>query len=403
MADNAAEGLLIDQLADWLMGEALDGGSALTEVLDGCCQRLRAAGVPVTRAYLSFRTLHPLFSAMALTWRNGAAVEVDRFGSGPDSPRLSAAFRASPHHSMLLHKLPLLRRRLAGRDAMLDYPILKDLADQGATDYLAFLIGFNPKRDDGVLGSWTTDRPGGFTDGELRALQRVQRRLAVACKVSIREQIIENVAGAYLGPDAGARVLDGQIKRGDGRSISAALLYSDLRDSTQFADRLPPVAYLALLNSYFECTAGAVIDGGGEVLALSGDGVLGVFEIGPGGPAAACAAALAAAGSAQQRLAALNAQRRAEGAEALAFGIGLHVGEVLHGNIGVPQRLNFTVVGVAVNEAQRLEALTRSLERPVLATAAFSAHLPDHRWRPLGAHVLRGVAAPVDILAPEPS
>jgi adenylate cyclase len=387
----------IGPVAEWLMAQAL-GSPRLADLLVGCCTRLAAAGVPVVRGYVAFRTLHPLYESAALTWHRDAGLHIDRHVHGSSA---NEGWRRSPLFHLTETGIPCLRRRLAGPDAQLDFPVLEELRDAGLTDYLAFLVRFDGEERNGVVGSWATDRPSGFTDDDLRALRRIQTRLAVACKVSIKDQIARNIVNAYLGPRAGAQVLSGSIRRGDGRAIRAALWYVDLRGSTELADAMPVDDLLALLNTYFECTAGAVLERGGEVLMLIGDAVLAMFPIAEGGPGEreACAAALAAAADAEARVAAVNGERRRAGLDALAFGIGLHLGSVIYGNIGVPDRLEFTVVGPAVNEVARIEELTKSLDRPILASRAFAATLPV-AWESLGPRTLRGVAGTHEILAP---
>ena len=180
---------------------------------------------------------------------------------------------------MIETQLPFLRRRLVGEEALLDFPILAELRDKGATDYLAYLVPFssdpgNLTVRDGLVGSWATDRPSGFSDLDVRSLLRIERRLAVACKITIKDQIARNVLTAYLGPDAGRRVLEGQIRRSDGETIHAVVWYSDLRESTAMADVLAAEDFLEVLNTYFECTAGAVLahgGGGDDTITVSGN------------------------------------------------------------------------------------------------------------------------------------
>lgn len=399
-----AGGPLIDAVAEWLVSAAL-GSSTTDELLQGCCMRLNAAGVPVWRVSMAFRTLHPLFASMTHTWRRGRGVETEGHQHGVSDT--SEEWRRSPFFHILMTGVTFIRRRLTGPDALLDFPILDDLSAAGATDYLALAVEFgaadgpdHPKGD-GIIVSWTTDRPGGYTESDIRSLMRIQRRLALACKVTIREQITTNILTTYLGPEAGRQVLAGQIRRGDGKTTHAVIWFSDLRDSTPMADSMPPKDYLAAVNQYFECTAGAVLAEGGEVLRFVGDAVLAIFPIRGGKPAtrSACRKALAAVRAADKSLAAINAERKAAGERTLAFGIGLHIGDVLFGNIGVPERLEFSVIGPAANEAARLETLTKTLKHPVLVSGEFAANL-DVDWMPLGKHALRGVGAPVEVFAP---
>ena len=397
------DGVLIDRIADWLMSSAL-GEAGVDAIFEGCCQRLHAAGVPLARALTAFRTLHPLFASVLLVWKRNQGVD-----SNPIQHARAFSteewFR-SPMHHLTRHRLPFLRRRLTGGHAIVDFPVLEELRDAGITDYLCYLTPFASEEEPGpdahgIMGSWATDRPSGFSEEDLRILGRIQRRYAVSCKMQIQRRITRNVLETYLGPDAGARVLDGQIRRGDGERIHAVIWYSDMRDSTRLADRLDPHVFIERLNRYFECTAGAVIAGGGEVLRFVGDAVLAIFPIRAGGDDARTAGerALAAARDAESRLARTNEGLAAEGEEPIEFGLGLHVGDVMYGNIGVPERLEFSVIGPAANEVARIEDLTKTLGRRVLLSEAFAA-AAGASCEPLGAHPLRGVGAPVEVFAP---
>ena len=402
-SDSSSGSVLITTVTDWLMLQAL-GRASVEDIFDGCCQRLDAAGVPVSRAMLTFRTLHPLYSSSIIFWRRGEEVSTSR--TRHEDAFSSEEFRRSPIFYMFNHQTPFIRRKLKGDIAQLDFPVLEELREQGATDYLAFKVAFTsdpePRQyDRGIIGSWTTDRPSGFTDQDLVWLMRVQSRLAVACKTQIQEDVTHNVLDAYLGRDAGHRVMEGQIRRGDGECIQAVIWYSDMRDSTPWADRLSADEFLALVNSYFECSAGAVIAKGGDVLRFVGDAVLAIFPIEDGGDSAQAAAcrALDAAKYAHKALAELNERRRHDGEDPVDFGLGLHVGEVTFGNIGVPERLEFSVVGPAANEVARLESLTKSLQRRIVVSADF-AELVELEWESLGTQRLRGVSSEVEIFSP---
>lgn len=396
---------LIDGIADWLIGEAL-GDSELGPLFDGCCRRLYAAGVPLLRGHMAYRTLHPLFESETFTWRRDAGVARESFPHGQSA--VTEAWHQSPLYFMLQTKIPILRRRLTGKEALLDFPVLHDFRERGATDYLAYIVPFGPpskvREQDGIVVSWTTDRESGFTDRDVRDLLRIQRRLAVAAKMTIKQQIARTVVITYLGPTAGLKVLNGSIRRGDGERIRAVIWYSDLRGSTEMADRLSAEEFIDVINAYFECAAGAVLDNEGEVLGFIGDAVLAIFpldETAPtGGAQAAGRRALAAAAAAATRLAKLNKARAKAGQAPLAYGLALHVGDVVFGNIGVPARLEFSVVGRTVNEVARLESLTKTLDRPLLVSRAF-ADLAGGRWESLGEHALPGVNQPIEILAPK--
>jgi adenylate cyclase len=387
---------LIDATADWLMTQAL-GDTSMERLFEGCCARLWGAGVPLYRAMIGYRTLHPLFTGVSHVWRPDAPLATERHDQR--QPEAAAAFERGSHGWMLRSGVSYMRRRLTGPDALLDFPILADLRDEGGTDYLGFIGPFVEEGVDGILGSWSTDRESGFSDDDIATLLRIQRRLAVACKVTIKDQIGHNVLATYLGREAGEAVLSGQIQRGDGRTIHTVLWHSDLRHSTELSEALPVDAFFALLNRYFECTAGAVLAEGGRVVLFIGDAVLAIFPIAHAAAEhAACAAAIAAARRARHELERFNAERAGEGLEPLGLGIGLHVGDVKYGNIGVPERLQFDVIGPAVNEVVRLEALTKTLDRQILASGAFVSCMPLG-WEALGRYQLRGLGEPREVFA----
>jgi adenylate cyclase len=395
--------VLIDRVADWLMSQALGEGE-VSDIVGGCCDRLLAAGIPLWRSFVSFRILHPKFASVSIVWRRderAGVVEHTEMLHG--EAFTSEDWRQSPMHHMISTQIPFLRRRLRGEEANLDFPVCRDLRDQGGSDYVAWMVPF--ARDDepgphldGVIGSWATDRPSGFGDGEIRSLMRIQRRLVVSLKVQIKQQIARTVLATYLGMDAGRQVLEGQIRRGDGEMVHAVIWYSDMRDSTRLADNLTAEEYLKTVNSYFECTAGAVLANGGEVLRFIGDAVLAIFPIRNGDPQSACELAMKAAGDAQTRLDLLNEERAGNAMEPLDYGLGLHVGDVMFGNIGVPERLEFSVIGPAANEVARIEALTKELNRRTLASAEFARCAPS-AWESLGEHSLKGVSAPLEVVA----
>ena len=395
---------LVDSVAEWLMEQALGDGEIKT-IFAGCCRRLVAAGLPVSRVFLTYRTLHPLYASVFLIWQRGAD-EVRVREMLHEQAYTSEQWYQSPMHHMEQSGIPYLRRRLVGAEAVVDFEILEELRAEGGTDYLGFLVPFGDGAEaslamDCILGSWSTDRETGFSGRDIRDLTRVQKRLAVACKVQIRREITRNVLSAYLGPDAGQQVLDGRIQRGDGRHVYAVVWYSDLRRSTELAETLTDDAYLELLNQYFECTAGAVMAGGGEVLRFIGDAVLAIFAVdaSAGGKMGAAQLALAAASDARARMDDLNAARDATGDEPIKYGVGLHIGRVMYGNIGVPERVEFSVIGPAANEVARLEDLTKVLDRDVLVSEPFAALLPL-AWEELGQHRMRGVTDAMAVFAP---
>jgi adenylate cyclase len=387
---------LIGTVEDWLMAQTL-AEPDLQTMFEGCCARLHAAGIPIARAYIACRILHPLFSVLALIWRPKTGIETQELPRSRDI----RGWQDSPFSLLTKNNVPSIRRRLAGPEAVVDFPVLAELRDEGITDYYGYVMSFTgapatPRAASGMVGSWATDRASGFSDGDISALLRIQKNLGIAAKVRIKDLISRNVVSTYLGPNAGLRVLSGAIARGDGEAIHAAVWFSDLRNSTGLAERLSPQDYLDALNAYFECTAGSVLQHGGEVLVMIGDAVMAIFPTEPLGVAAACDAALGAAEDAERRLIEMNATR----GEPMDFGVGLHVGDLIFGNIGVPERLQFTVVGPAANEVARVQALTKTLGRRILASREFAGHV-DAEWDSLGAHRLQGIADAREVFAPK--
>ena len=383
----AATAVLGNAIVEWLADEALQN-SEPANLYGELCQRLRGVGIPIVRGHVAFRILHPLYDASTLNWFVQRGVVVEHFRPEQSS---DDQFVHGPLGHIVAHRLPVLRRRLTGDTALLDFSVLEELRSLGGTDYIAFLVGFERHGKNGIICSWLSDRAAGFTDDEITLLNRVTRELAIALKAKIERSVAENVANTYLGKRAGESVLNGLIRRGDGERITAALWYSDLRYSTALADRLPAETFLNLLGRYFEMTASSVLDHGGEVVSLIGDAVLGLFRIDRTADEA-CGRALAAAREARRRLVPPLAPTDAN----LDFGIALHLGQVIYGNVGVPERLQFTLVGSAVNEVVRVQDLTKKLGHSVLATASFVDATPG-AWRPLGEHTLRGIETPMPI------
>jgi adenylate cyclase len=388
----------VTPLIDWLIERAI-GTFDYGALLEQLCLRLTPAGLPLVRVNVALRLLHPLIRAKTFTWqrgRDGIRHQTYPHGHDPES------WERSPYAALAAAKQRVLRLSTADARVLATYPLLADLVGIGVTEYMAFGMAFDPDSERGVLMSFATDHPGGFTRAHLTALERLSAQLTLVSKLHLEGLVARYVAETYLGRDAGTRVMNGQIQRGDGEAIHAAVLYSDLRESTRLAEALSPPDLLALLDDYFECTAGAVLAEGGEVLALIGDAVLAIFPAVPGSERAACEAAVAAARRAQVLHAQVQAARTAVGAHGFDFGIGLHVGDVLYGNIGVPERLSFTVIGPTTNEVARLESLTKSLGHRVLASDRFAAEVPLP-WQHLGLHELRGARLPRAVYALPPA
>jgi len=392
----------IQAISDWMIGDALQGRDLLA-TLDELCERAQAAGLPVERVHVAMTTLHPMFQARSIRWfTEGGEYRVSHpHGETPGDDWLKSPLRVVTESEQREVRFPM-----ESDGVWREFPLLVELEGEGFTDYFGAVSPFGPEeeaiaRQDGMIMSWATRRPGGFTDGHIAAIRRLQMRFAVAAKITNREETALNILSAYMGGDAAKRVLDGQIKLGDGDVIPSVIWYSDLRHSTDLADTLPGEAFLAVLNDYFRCAAGAVLDHGGDVLRFIGDAVLAIFPIAEGRftTEEACARAIEAAEEADRRIAELNADRGTAPGYPVAYGLALHVGPVLFGNIGVPERVEFSVIGPAANEVCRLEGKTKDLGRSIVVSEAFAREL-DLDWQDLGEHELRGVGAKRRILAP---
>src|SRR6266542_619779 len=291
-----------------------------------------------------------------------------------------------------------LRRRIDIADAVLDFPILHDLKAQGATDYLALPVA-SAHGWRNYMVTYVTDRPGGFTESEVADLTGASQRLPVLVDMHNQRAISRNVLNAYLGAKTGPRVLAGQIRRGTGEEISAVLWSSDLRGFTARSDRLPGDRMIALLNALFDAQARAIHDHGGEILKFIGDGLLAIFPINSGGAADAARHAIDAADEAISAVRRLGDDPAMAGEPPLNIVVALHAGTVIYGNIGAADRLDFTVIGPAVNLVSRVEAVAKALELPIVVSDEF-ARAYGQALRSLGTHQLRGLATPHELFAP---
>ena len=396
-----AQESLIKEINDWLVDQAL-GQPDIAEMFGSACHRLAAIGVPVARARLTWRTLHPLFGAETLLWRRGQAVELEQFNHSLD---VSETFLRSPMHFVLDNDLGVFRRRLEGPDKLLDFDVVAEMAEQGYTDYLLIATAFTEAgafdraEQRGILVGWTTDRVGGFSNSDLDTLQRIQRRFAVACKTAIQARIAETITHTYLGRQAGRQVLSGSIKLGDGEETNALVWFSDLRNSTRLAETLPSAEFIKLLNAYFECAATPAMEAGGEVLAFIGDAVLAIFPIeNEADLPAITERVFLAVSDALARCEVINGERRQKGLDQIRFGVALNIGKVMFGNIGVPERLAFSAIGPTVIEVSRIEKMTKTLGNRVLATRDIAEFAPD-LWRQIGYHRLDGFGEPKELFA----
>ena len=378
------------------MGPAIRENNLLC-LFESLAWRLVASGLPFDRAALTIGTLHPQIYGFAWNWERADGLcdelRVAEAALNSDSYRKNPIFRVIEYGETF-----------RGDPRLSQSPLLRDLASKGVTDYIALPIGGGaPYHNAATIA---TKRPGGFSAEDLSSLEHLLALFGLHVERHIALRIAGNVLDTYLGRLAGRRVLDGTIKRGSGDSVHAIIWVSDLRGFTGLTDHLSGPEVTTLLNEYFEAMAGAVLAHGGEVLKFIGDGLLAIFPLSPTDEEG-CDAAHAALAAAQQALGAveaLNAQPPKALQDIAAWhplrtGIALHEGDVFFGNVGAPERLDFTVIGRAVNEASRIESLCKELGRPILATEPVARRLSgemDH----LGDHPLRGVAKPVSIFSP---
>jgi adenylate cyclase len=377
-------------LIDWLVASGLDCADEQA-LFDGLCERLNAAGFGLLRGYLASEVLHPLHEAKGIVWQRDGVSREDY--QAATTPERRADYENSPLYQIIEEGVPRLRMRLDGSLAPGRFPLLHRLRDAGGTDYFALSHPFRAGWGDslGIVATWTTMQADGFTPAQLVLIEACMPPLALAFKAIAGLETGRTLMRTYLGHDAGARVIQGEIRRGEPQAIDAVLWFSDLRGFTRLADSIEPGLLMGLLNGYAERLVSAIEAHGGDVLKFMGDGILALFradqEPDP------CARALAAAMAGRTAVEALSAERAAAGLPVTDFYLGLHRGTVLYGNIGSTERLDFTVIGPAVNEVARIEQMCRSLDQPVVVSSAFAEACGADREKlvALGRYALRGV------------
>lgn len=384
----------VDRAFQWLLQE---GNSALgmREFLLGLVHELTENGFPLLRFFLGVRTLHPQIAAVSFTWSKDQD-EVTVTPRTRDVLSMSQ-YQDSPVRWLYEEGVKMIRRRLTGPWAQIDFPILEEVKAQGATDYAIFALSYG-----GITSatmSITTDHPDGFHDDQIAAFETIIPLLSLVMEAREAKRRAANLVETYLGHDAGTRVLGGLIERGEGVTIAAAIWYCDLRDFTLMSNKLPRDEVIAMLNDYFEAVTRPVVSRGGEILKFIGDAVLAIFPMKDDMDRdIKCGVALTAAQESLEAMSDLNDLRAGAGKQPLRVGIGLHSGSVTYGNIGTPNRLDFTVIGPAVNLASRISALCRPLDQPLLSSKAFASPCGT-RLRSMGTHELRGFDEPQEVFA----
>jgi adenylate cyclase len=395
----------IAALSAWLVEAGLRGESE-EGLIRGFGERLVAADCALAGGRILVDTLHPLYEGRAFSWLpDRPEIAVDEYGPTSDGEALDK-WRSTPFHRLEVsgdshHILPLDDETVRG------FSFFAQLRDGGGGHALLLVDRFG---EQGVIGraeclysAWATRDPQGFREAEIAALLRLSPLLALALKACSLARVARTLATTYLGRDAGQRVLSGRIARGVTDQIKTVLWYSDLRNYTRISDEAPPEQLIPMLNDYADVIVSCIHWQGGDVLKLIGDGVLAIF------PAAsrseACLAAITAAGKARAKIGKLNEKRTAEGLPATSIYLGLHIGYVFYGNIGSRERLDFTVIGPAVNEVSRIASMCRSVDQPILMSNAFVDGLRHRRqdFLSVGRFALRGVSAPQELFTVDPA
>ena len=379
----------VESTIDWLAREGRLIADA-NQLIEELMVRLVAAGAPILRFTLGLQAIHPQWRTMGFEWRRGEKVVA---AGRPHGIENTAAYIGSPIQELAETRKPVRYRLDALKPE--NHDVLHGLASLGGTDYYATPMRVAAGRPPAV--TFTTDRPSGFSASDLAKFHQLIDHLAPIVEARVGQRLSTTLMETYLGRVVGEQILAGQIKRGDGQEINAVLWFSDLRDFTGLNERLEAPVLLDLLNNYLQLVGDALSAYGGEILKFIGDGVMAYF---PAEDALFLPVVTNNAIGAARRLIAdieaANEARAAGGAEPVRFGVGLHVGPVTFGNIGTEDRLDFTVIGPAVNRTARLESLTKELGVKVLASSEFNA-VSTIPMKSLGKHALRGVPEPVEV------
>ncbi len=399
-------------ISAWLVKGGLRGVTQ-TDLLQGFCERLVAAGIPLQRANAAQRALHPVFGGVGFDWHRDGGCTIREDYAHVSEPL--ERWLKSPFYYMLQKGMSELRERLMDGNEDFRFPVLKEFRAQGATDYFASAMSFGqatigPGTDpdnppEGMISSWTSDAPRGFSDSDIDAIKELLPVLGLALKSASSYRTAHDLLGVYLGRDAGERVLSGDIQRGSLDTIRAVIWFFDLQGFTKLAETTPGDRLIAMLNDYFGAVVGAVEAYGGDVLKFMGDGLLAIFKY-AGDDSACCSRAIAAADELLDTMATINDRRGAEDLVLTNFSLALHLGDLMYGNIGAENRLDFTVVGPAVNMAARIQAMCRPLEQDLIISSAVAGSAVRERKRivSIGRYVLRGIPEPQELftlVAPE--
>jgi adenylate cyclase len=376
---------------EWL-AERQGSAADIAELHQSLCRLLNGLGYGLLKSVLILETLDPEFSSGRIAWSRVGTEELE-LTYNKHTVDLSERYARSPL-KIVDETGRTLRARLDG--SVLALPLFEELRAQGGTDYMIVPLAFIDRRRSAGL-SFTTDAPDGFTNEDVDELELISFLISATLEVRLLRRIAIGLLETYVGAQAGASILDGSVKRGDGGRMRAVIWYSDLRNFTRLTETMETGELLDLLNEYFDLVGTAATKRGGEVVQHIGDAIMIYFTVPDGSTDALVSAAVVdAATEALAALDAANEARRARGAIEIKCGIGLDIGQVTHGNVGSLRRLSFNVVGPAVNRAARIETLTKALGTPLLMSADF-ARTTGRDWLSVGWHALKGVPEPVEI------
>ncbi|MCP4999914.1 MAG: adenylate/guanylate cyclase domain-containing protein [Hyphomicrobiales bacterium] len=390
-------------MADWLIEQGIQGASQET-LLQGYCDRLLLVGIPVQRVHVAQRAFHPQFGSIGFDWLRDKGVERELLAH-VETPR--ERWLKSPLYYLLEQEIAEMRERLPIDGEPHRFPFLDELRERGGRDYFAVKVNFGGPRGtlavdpnntpEGMVISWTSDAVEGFSDGDLAVLRQSLPPLGLALKSSSNRQMANDVASIYLGADAGARVLSGEIQRGSFESIHAVVWYFDLQGFTKLSEKISGPENIVMLNDYFGAVVSVVEKHGGNVLKFMGDGLLAIFNY--EAKANVVDSAINAAIELRKTIGDLNAQRASKGLPVTDFSLALHGGDVLYGNIGGEARLDFTVIGPAVNTSARILSMGSQLERSLIISSNVAESVSAHKDQlvSLGRYMLRGVAEPQEL------
>lgn len=380
------------EVLDWLVTQTSDN-RYIDNIFVEMCVRLRDQGISIARASMNFLVQHPQWRGARILWRNGepeAAFDTYAYGS-----ETAAEYLNSPLHE-IHHGAEEVRQALQRSDATEpDYQIYRDLRKEGLTDYVAWPLQHTFGKRHVV--TFASDRPKGFLASEIETLKSLAPAIALVSEIRLKNRMARTLLETYVGPHASQEILDGATRRGSGNTVSAVIMICDLRDFTRISDLWPRDDVIELLNGYFDAMADPIEKHGGEILKFMGDGLLAIFPL---NNADAATNLVAAIQEAQEGLGILNASNVEKGHEPFGYGIGVHVGDVMYGNIGSRTRLDFTVIGPAVNIASRLETLTKTVGKRVLLSEDFVGMIKDKdTFESLGPRLLRGLEHPIGVYA----